>query len=95
MGQLYFELKNNNLMNIVSINAQNSNTPGVTVSTLLATFTIGVNVPTPLSTFVFTISGNFQFTVSSLVTSIAVTGSPPQIVSMSVVSPNIIRVVFN
>ena len=77
-------------MNVVSINAQNANTPGLTLSTLLLTFNIGVAVPTPLSTFLFTISGDFAFTVSSLVTSIAVTGSPPQIQSMTVISPNII-----
>jgi hypothetical protein len=82
-------------MNIVSINAENANTPGVTVSTLLVSFNIGVAVPTPLSTFLFTISGDFQFTVSSLVTSIAVTGTPPQIKSTQVVSPNIIQVIFN
>lgn len=58
-------------------------------------FTIGVAVPTPMSVFIFTISGNFQFTVSSLVTSIAVTGTPPQIQSMEVVSQNIIKVTFS
>ena len=95
VGQLFLELRNNNLMNIVSINAQNTNTPGVTVSTLQMTVTVGVNVPTPLSTFLLTISGDFTFTVSSLVASLAVTGTPPQILSMTVVSPNIIRVIFN
>lgn len=82
-------------MNVVSINAQNANTPGLTLSTLLLSFNINVAVPTPLSTFLFTISGDFTFTVSSLVTSIAVTGSPPQILSMTVMSPNIIQVIFN
>lgn len=82
-------------MNSVSINTQIGNLPGTTVSTFLIDVTIGVACPTPLSTFLFTISGNYQFTVSSLVTSIAVTGSPPQILSTSVVSPNIIKVSFN
>lgn len=44
---------------MVSINAENANTPGTTVSTLLMSFTIGVAVPTPMSVFIFTISGNF------------------------------------
>lgn len=79
----------------MSINSQIANSPGTTVSTLLLDVTIGVAVPTALSTFLFTISNNFEFTVSSLVTSIAVTGDPPQILSTSVVSANIIRVVFN
>ncbi len=95
MGQLFLELKNNNLMNMVSINAQNTNLPGVSVSTLQVTVTIGVAVPTPLSKFILTISGNFAFTVSSLVSSLTVTGAPPQILSMTVVSPNIIQVIFN
>lgn len=82
-------------MNMVSIYPQNTNTPGVTTSTLQITITIGVNVPTPQSTILLTISGDFQFTVSSLVSSLAITGSPPQIISMNVISPNIIKVVFN
>jgi hypothetical protein len=95
MGQVYLELRNNNLINLVSINSQLNNQPGVTNSTFLIDVTIGVACPTPLSTFLFTISGNFQFTVSSQVTTIAVTGTLPQILSTTVVSPNIIRVVFN
>jgi hypothetical protein len=83
------------MINLVSINSQIGNLPGTTVSTLLIAITIGVACPTPLSTFLFTISGNYQFTVSSLVSSIAVSGSPPQILSTTVVSPNIIRVIFN
>lgn len=82
-------------MNMVSINAENGNFPGTTVSTLLIDVTIGVNCPTALSTFLLTISGNFQFTVSSLVSSIAVAGTPPQIQTTTVVSANIITVVFN
>lgn len=65
------------------------------MSTLLVDVTIGVACPTAISTFLFTISGNYQFTVSSLVTSIAVTGTPPQILTTNVVSPNIIKVTFN
>ncbi len=95
MGQVYLELRNNNLINLVSINAQNANLPGSTVSTLLVDVTIGVACPTALSTFIFTISGNFQFTVSSLVSSIAVSGDPPQIQSTTVMSPNVIKVIFN
>lgn len=95
MGQVYFELRNNNLMSIVSINAQTANRPGTTVSDLLVDVTVGVACPTPLSTFVFTISGNFQFTVSSLVSTLQVSDTPPQILTMTVVSPNIIRVIFN
>lgn len=83
------------MINLVSINSQIGNLPGTTVSTLLVDITIGVTCPTPLSTFLFTISGNYQFTVSSLVSSIAVSGSPPQILSTTVVSPNIIKVIFN
>jgi hypothetical protein len=82
-------------MNSVSINTQIGNLPGTTVSTFLIDVTIGVACPTALSTFLFTISGNYQFTVSSLVTSTAVSGTPPQILSTTVVSPNIIRVLFN
>jgi hypothetical protein len=82
-------------MNLISITSEVSNMPGSTVSTLLIDVTIGVACPTSQSTFLFTISGNYQFTVSSLVTSIAVTGSPPQILSTTVVSPNIITVDFN
>jgi hypothetical protein len=95
MGQVFLELKNNNLMTLVSINSQVSNLPGSTVSSFLIDVTVAVPCPTPLSTFLFTISGNYQFTVSSLVTSIAVSGTPPQIQSTTVVSPNIIRVIFN
>lgn len=82
-------------MTLVSINSEVANLPGSTVSSLLIDVTVAVPCPTPLSTFLFTISGNYQFTVSSLVTSIAVAGTPPQIQSTTVVSPNIIRVVFN
>ena len=95
MGQVYLELTNNNLINLVSINSQVSNEPGVTVSTFLVDVTIGIAVPTPLSVFLFTISNNFKFTVSSLVSSIAVTGTAPQVLSTTVTSPNIIKVVFN
>ena len=95
MGHVFLENINNNLMNLVSINAQNANQPGTTISTFLADITIGVACPTPQSTFLLTISGNFKFTVSSLVTAIAVSGSPPQISSITVVSPNIIKVIFN
>lgn len=95
MGQVYLELRNNNLLNLVSINAQNANRPGETVSTLLLDVTIGVSCPTELSTFLFTISNNFQFTVSSLVTTIAVAGDPPAVQSTTVVSPNLIKVVFS
>ena len=95
MGQVYLELKNNNLINSVSINTQIGNLPGSTVSTFLIDVTIAVACPTPLSVFLFTISGNYQFTVSSHVTSMAVSGTPPQILSTTVVSPNIIRVTFN
>ena len=42
MGQVFLELRNNNQINIVSINSQVSNEPGVTVSTLLIDVTIGV-----------------------------------------------------
>ena len=59
MGQLYFELTNNNLLSVVSINAQNQNLPGTTVSTLIIDITIGIACPTPISTFIFTISGKF------------------------------------
>ena len=82
-------------MTLVSINSQIGNLPGSTVSTLLVDATIGIASPTAQSVFLFTISGNYQFTVSSLVTSIAVSGTPPQILSTSVVSPNIIKVIFN
>jgi hypothetical protein len=95
MGQLYFELINNNILNVVSINPQNTNYPGTTVSNLVIDITIGVRCPTSISTFIFTISGNFQFTVSSLVSTITVSGTPPQILSMTVMSPNIIKVLFN
>jgi len=82
-------------MDVVSINSQVSNLPGTTVSTFLIDIKINVACPTSLSRFKFTISGDFQFTVSSLVNSIGVTGTPPQISSMTVVSQNIIEVVFN
>jgi hypothetical protein len=95
MGQIFLELRNNNLINLVSINAQNANQPGITVSTLLLDVTIGVACPTPLSTFLFTISGSFEFTVSSMVTTIAVTGDPPAVQSTTVVSPNLIKVIFS
>jgi len=98
MGQLFLELRNNNLMSLVSVNAQNANLPGTTtptVSSLLAQITIGKECPTPLSVLLFTISGTFAFTVSSQVTTQQVTASPPQIQSSIVISPNIIRVVFN
>ena len=95
MGQVFMELRNNNLMNLVSINAQNANQPGITVSTLLLDITIGVACPTDLSTFLFTISGNFEFTVSSEVTTIAVTGDPPVAQPTTVISPNLIKVIFS
>ena len=65
------------------------------MSTLLLDITIGVASPTAFSTFFFTISGNFQFTASSLVTTIAVTGDPPAVLSTTVVSPNLIKVIFS
>jgi hypothetical protein len=43
--------------------------------------------------FTFTISGNFQFTVGSQVTSVG--ASPPQVLSAIVVSPNVITATFN
>ena len=95
MGQVFLELRNNNQINLVSINSQLTNQPGTTVSTLLIDITIGVACPTSLSVFLFTISGNYEFTVSSLVSTIAVTGSPPQVQSTTVMSPNLIKVIFN
>ena len=95
MGQVFLELRNNNQINLVSINTQITNEPGITVSTLLMDVTIGVACPTSLSTFLFTISGNFEFTVSSLVSSIGVSGSPPQVQSTTVMSPNLVKVIFN
>ena len=95
MGQVFLELRNNNNLNLVSINSQIANQPGITVSTLLMDVTIGVACPTPLSTFLFTISGNFEFTVSSLVSSIGISGDPPQVQSTTVMSPNLIKVIFN
>lgn len=95
MGQVFLELRNNNNLNLVSINSQIANQPGITVSTLLMDVTIGVNCPTALSTFLFTISGSFEFTVSSLVSSIGISGDPPQVQSTTVMSPNLIKVIFN
>lgn len=94
MGQAFFELRNNNLLNVVSINDQSTNFPGTTVSTFLVDITIGVACPTPISILIFTISGNFQFTVSSLLSTITVSDTPPPIQSMTVVSRNIIKVLF-
>lgn len=94
MGQVYLEMRNNNLMSLVSITGQTTTSPGIIFSTLVEV-TVGVACPTLLSTFVFTVSGNFQFTVSSQITGTGVTGSPPQILSSTVVSPNIIRIIFN
>lgn len=78
MGQVFLEMRNNNLLNLVSITSQTTASPGLTFSTVVDV-TVGVASPTALSTFVFTVSGNFIFTVSSQVTTIAVTGDPPQI----------------
>jgi len=93
MGQVFFELRNNHLMNIVSVNSEAANLAGSIVSTLQINIKIGVSCPTPLSVFLFTISGDFQFTVGSQVTTIG--ASPPQILTAQVVSPNLITATFN
>lgn len=93
-GNVFFEAKNNNIMNVVSINSLTTNLPGTTTSSFLAQISIGIACPTATSRLLFTISNNFYFSVSSLVNTIAVTGSAPQITSTTIMSQNVIMVVF-
>lgn len=80
-------------MSIVSVNSMVSNSAGAVVSTLQINVQIGVSCPTPLSVFLFTISGDYTFTVGSQVTTIG--ASPPQILTSTVVSPKVIKATFN
>jgi len=58
-----------------------SNLPGTLFSNLLFEITMAIQCPTSLSRLKLIISGDFTFSESSLVNSIAVTSTAPQILS--------------
>lgn len=58
-GQVYFELRQNKILNVNSINDLTQNFPGTLTSNLEFEITIGVQCPTAASTIKFIISGDF------------------------------------
>lgn len=94
-GQVFLELRVNSILAATAINTMTSNLPGTTYSNLLFEITIGVKVPTALSRMKLIINNDFTFLPSALVTTVAVTGSAPQVLSSVVVSENVVMATFN
>ena len=93
-GQVYFEFRQNNILNVNSINDLTQNYPGTLTSNLEFEITIGVQSPTSTSIIKFIISDDFQFSVSSLVNVQGVLSTAPQVLSTTIVSQNIIVTKF-
>lgn len=93
-GQVYFEYRQNNILNVNSINDLTQNYPGTLTSNLEFEITIGVQCPTPYSVVKFIISDDFEFSASSLVNVQGVLSTAPQVISTTIVSPNIIITKF-
>lgn len=80
-GQVFFEYRQNNILNVNSINDLTQNLPGTLTSNLQFDITIGVQVPTPYSCLKFILSDSFQFSASSLVRVQGLLSSVPQKIS--------------
>jgi hypothetical protein len=93
-GQVYFELRQNKILNVNSINDLTQNFPGTLTSNLEFEITIGVQCPTDASIIKFIISGDFQFSVSSLVNVQGVLSTAPPVISTKIISKNIIVTKF-